>query len=48
MEIETQIVIADRLGYLASDASAALLGRTTEIGKVIRGLLQSLSRRRDH
>ena len=46
VEIETQIVIAGRLGYLAPDKSGALLGRAAEIGKVIRGLLQFLSKRR--
>ena len=43
-EIETQIQIAGRLGYLSKLESNKLLERSTEIGKVVRGLLQSLSR----
>lgn len=44
-EIETQIVIAQRLGFVASDEFEGLLKRTNEIGRVLRGLLQSISGR---
>jgi len=42
MEIETQIEISRRLEYLAPAESERLLRQTTEVGKVIRGLLKSL------
>jgi len=42
-EIETQILIAQRLCYVDSKKSEELLGRTTEVGKVLNGLLRSLS-----
>lgn len=42
VEIETQILIAHHLGYVDSKKSEDLLGRTTEVGKVLNGLLRSL------
>ena len=42
MEIETQIRIAEELNYLEKDKSAALLERTSELGKILNGLLRSL------
>ena len=42
MEIETQILIAERLGYVDSTRSIALLERTAEIGKILNGLLRAL------
>jgi four helix bundle protein len=41
-EIETQIQIANRLGYIGREDLNWLLAHSTEIGKVVRGLLQSL------
>ena len=46
MEVETQILIAQGLGYVEAGASTGLLERTAEIGKVVNGLLRSLSPRR--
>ena len=46
MEIETQILIAERLGYLDSTKSVSLLERTAEIGKILNGLLRALPSRR--
>jgi four helix bundle protein len=43
-EIETQVLIAERLGYLDATESKRLFVRTNEIGKIVRGLIQSLSR----
>jgi four helix bundle protein len=43
MEMETQILIAEELCYLEKDKSAALLERTSEVGKILNGLLRSLS-----
>jgi four helix bundle protein len=45
MEIETQVLIAERLGYLDGTESKRLFVRTTEVGKIIRGLIQSLLQR---
>jgi four helix bundle protein len=42
-EIETQILIALKLGYTTSSEADALLQSTDEIGRVIRGLLQSIT-----
>lgn len=42
MEIETQILIAERLGYVDSTKSIPLLERTAEIGKILNGLLRAL------
>jgi four helix bundle protein len=43
VEVETQILIAKQLGYVELKLSEELLGRTSEIGKVLNGLLTSLS-----
>ena len=42
MEIETQILIAEQLTYLDKEKSANLLNRTSELGKILNGLLRSL------
>jgi four helix bundle protein len=46
VEVETQILISQRLGYLEPSQSVDLLKRTTEIGKILNGLLRSLARRK--
>ena len=43
MEIETQIIIADRLGYLDRDHAERLLELSSEVGKVLNGLVRSLA-----
>ena len=43
MEIETQIMIGERLGYLNSQKSKHLLQHTSEVGKIINGLLRALA-----
>ena len=43
-EIETQLIIAYRLGYLGSNDTDALLEVTTEVGKLVNGLMRSLKR----
>ena len=45
MEMETQIMIGERLGYLDSARVKNLMGRTTEVGKIMNGLLRSLGKR---
>jgi len=46
-ELETQILLAIRLGVIEGDAAIALLDRCGEVGRVIRGLFKSLRRRGD-
>ena len=46
MEIETQILIAEDLGYLDSTKSVPLLERTAEIGRILNGLLRALPNKR--
>lgn len=43
MELETQIQIALRLGFIQQEEASALLGRTDEIGKMLSGLKKSIS-----
>jgi four helix bundle protein len=45
MEMETQITIGERLGYIDSDQVKNLIGRTEEVGKIVNGLLRSLARK---
>jgi four helix bundle protein len=45
MEVETQVLISQRLGYINPGQSSNLLNRTTEVGKVLNGLLNSLNRK---
>jgi four helix bundle protein len=42
MEVETQIMISERLGYLEQKAVGAVLVRSAEIGRVLNGLINSL------
>lgn len=45
VEIETQILIAERLKYLDSRGAIDVLRRTDEIGKMLNALIRSLSDR---
>ena len=42
-EVETLLLIASRQGYVTDEQVTALLAGTTEVGKLLRGLIQSLS-----
>ena len=42
MELETQLIIAERLGYLGQLAFAKLMSRAAEVGRLINGLYNSL------
>jgi four helix bundle protein len=42
MEVETQILIAQQLGYLELEKTELLLAISAEVGKVLNGLLTSL------
>jgi four helix bundle protein len=41
-EVETQILIAERLGYQNAEETAELLDVSAEVGRLINGLLKSL------
>jgi four helix bundle protein len=43
-EVETQILIAERLGYLAADSRAVLMELSTETGRIVVGLMNSMER----
>ena len=45
MELETQLLIAGRMGYLTEADEAGILGRTGEVGKMLSGLLRTLQER---
>jgi four helix bundle protein len=44
-EIETQVLIAERLGYISDHQSITLVQRTTEVARLISGLANSLRKR---
>jgi four helix bundle protein len=44
LEVETQLIIANRLGYLGSKEVDSLLQATTDVGKLANGLMRSLKR----
>ncbi len=44
MELETQIIIARRLGFLAQQGYNRLLSVTAELGRMLTGLRQKLAR----
>jgi len=46
MELETQILIAGRLGYVQPDERDSLLERTSDVGRMLAGLIAALKRRR--
>ena len=43
-EVETQILIAGRLGYVAETTVERLMDRTGEVGRLLNGLMSSLTR----
>jgi four helix bundle protein len=42
LELETQILIAQRLSYLAPPGAEALLKTSTELGRMLNSLIQSI------
>ena len=46
IEVETQILIARDLGYLDQNQSDCLIRDTAEVGRILNGLLASLSSRK--
>jgi four helix bundle protein len=47
MELDTQLVLASRLGYLAEDATGQLIDRAAEVARMLAGLTRSLKRLRN-
>lgn len=47
MEVETQLQISARLDLLRSESLADLISKTNEIGKILNGLIRSLSKNQD-
>jgi four helix bundle protein len=49
LEVESQILLTERLHYLTPDAAEGLLLKSAEVGKILNGLIASVhqSRRRD-
>jgi four helix bundle protein len=45
MEVETHVQIASRLHYIDDSAVDALLEKTGELGRMLNGLIQSLTRK---
>jgi four helix bundle protein len=45
MEVETQVLIATRLGYLSEEQSQTLLAHSGEVGRLLAGLVRALKRR---
>ncbi|MEM0966392.1 MAG: four helix bundle protein [Verrucomicrobiota bacterium] len=43
-ELRTQLIIAERLGYLPSDKARAWISESREISKMLWGLTKSLGR----
>jgi four helix bundle protein len=44
MEVETQLQIAENLGYLLSDDKNRLMAACAEVGRILNGLLTSVSK----
>jgi four helix bundle protein len=45
MEVETQITIAERLGYMEKQKEITLLEATAEVGRLLNGLCNSLNKK---
>jgi four helix bundle protein len=41
-EIETQVLIAHRVGYINQDSSGRCIGHVKEVGRILAGLISSL------
>ncbi|MBS0208326.1 MAG: four helix bundle protein [Planctomycetes bacterium] len=46
-ELETHLLIAERLGYVSAEGVQSMLKRLDEFGRVVRGLQKSMNTRRD-
>ena len=43
-EIETQLMVAQNLGYLRPEQNGVLLGEAAELGRILNGLIASIKR----
>ena len=44
MEVETQLQIAENLGYLQNENTRSLLENCVEVGRILNGLLASVAK----
>jgi four helix bundle protein len=44
-ELETQVIVSERIGALSSSSAQSLLSSADEIGRMLRGLINSLNNR---
>jgi four helix bundle protein len=42
VEVETQLILAQRLGYLTADEGRHLLDHSAEVGKILNGLISAI------
>jgi four helix bundle protein len=45
MELETQFLIALRMGYLSNEDGDRVLGHASEVGRMLSGLVRALKKR---
>ena len=45
-EVETQIIIARELGYIAGEQEHLLIAKTDRLGRILQGLITSIQRRK--
>ena len=45
MELETQVLIAVRMGYVSEKGEEEVLSRTAEVGRMLSGLVRALKKR---
>ena len=45
MELETQVLIAVRMGYVSDKGEEEVLARTAEVGRMLSGLVRALKKR---
>lgn len=48
MELETHLIISERLGYLTADTVASVLVRTADVGRMLAVLIRKLSAKPRH
>jgi four helix bundle protein len=44
-ELETHLILCERLGYLGAKDAVALLGQTDELGRMLHAMIRSLQRK---
>ncbi len=44
MEVETQLQIAENLGYLSEESRRTLMDACAEVGRILNGLITSVSK----